>query len=205
MKSIFIKCLVKKNVAQQHILFMYCGQWLCWLCFALVLLCLHSLCYSSLEKYPINTCRWCWGNCISMYWCILTVTRFFYDGFKVNRYYWEILILIRKFLIVVFIIIFRSILLYQIYGMTLVVQAGEMLFIHHWLKMTTALLIHILFHPYISGRQFRLELWSLLAMLITLFASLYVDQVNQGVPAVVLSGAVLVLHVVVVLGTLHSV
>jgi hypothetical protein len=116
------------------------------------------------------------------------VLRFFYDGFKLNRYYWEILILIRKFLIVVFIILFRSNLLYQIYGMTLVVQA--------------ALVLHILFHPYISGRQFRLELWSLLAMLITLFASLYVDQIEKGLPATILSACVLVLHVLVVIGFL---
>jgi hypothetical protein len=52
------------------------------------------------------------------------IVRFFYDGFKPHRYYWEILIITRKLLIVVFIIIFRNNILHQIYGMMFVVQAG---------------------------------------------------------------------------------
>jgi hypothetical protein len=44
---------------------------------------------------------------------IQMILRFFYDGFKSNRYYWEIVIVLRKFLLVMFIIIFRDNLLHQ--------------------------------------------------------------------------------------------
>jgi len=116
------------------------------------------------------------------------VLRFLYDGFKPDRYYWEMVIVLRKFLIVVFIIILRGDqIIHQILGMTFVVQA--------------ALLIHVLFRPYTSGRQYRLELMSLVAILITLFASLYIyDDSNASTDALSLSLStiVLVLNVFVV-------
>ena len=64
-----------------------------------------------------------------------------------------------------------------------------------------SLILHILLHPYTSGRQYRLELWSLTAILITLFLSLYIiEGINKGVAAVALSACVLVVHIFVVLG-----
>jgi hypothetical protein len=53
------------------------------------------------------------------------VLRFFYDGFKSKQYFWEVIILFRKFLIAVFIILFRSNILHQVYGMMYVIQAGN--------------------------------------------------------------------------------
>jgi len=88
-----------------------------------------------------------------------------------------------------FIIIFRDQILHQIYGMTFVIQA--------------AVLVHILLHPYTSGRQYRLELWSLIAILATLLLSLYIVQgINQGEAAVALSGIVLVFHLLVIIAFL---
>src|SRR5688500_1567103 len=74
----------------------------------------------------------------------------------------------------------------------------------------SALLAHIIFHPYLSGRQFRLELWSLLIMLVTLGISLYIPTFNvdgnnpEKIAAYVLSSVVLVLNVVVMLGSCSS-
>jgi len=114
------------------------------------------------------------------------VLRFLYDGFKGNRFYWEIVIMLRKFLIVVAITIAPT-LLYQVYGMTFIVQA--------------ALLLHLLLHPYTSGRQFRLELWSLVAMIMTLFTNLYViEEQNSVAVSLGLSILVLVIHIAVVIG-----
>jgi hypothetical protein len=56
---------------------------------------------------------------------IQMVLRFFYDGFKPKRYYWELVIVIRKFLIVVAIIVGRSNPLNQIYTFVWIVQAGN--------------------------------------------------------------------------------
>jgi hypothetical protein len=122
---------------------------------------------------------------------VQTVLRFFYDGFKAKRYYWEMVIVIRKFLIVVAIIVGRSNPLNQIYAFVWIVQA--------------ALLAHIIFHPYLSGRQFRLELWSLLIILVTLGISLYIPTFNETggpekIAAYVLSSVVLVLNLIVILG-----
>ena len=64
-----------------------------------------------------------------------------------------------------------------------------------------ALLAHLLLHPYISGRQFRLELWSLVAILITLLTNLYVlEQNNNSSIALTLSSIVLIIHIFVILG-----
>lgn len=64
-----------------------------------------------------------------------------------------------------------------------------------------ALLGHLLLHPYVSGRQFRLELWSLVAMLITLLTNLYIIEKNYSESVgLALSSIVLILHIVVVLG-----
>jgi len=123
------------------------------------------------------------------------ILRFFYDGFKPNRYYWELAIAFRKFLLVMFIIIFRDQILYQIYGMTIVIQI--------------AVLFHILLHPYTSGRQYRLEMWSLVAILCTLLLSLYIVQgIMQGENKVALSnetviafsGVILLVHLLVIIG-----
>lgn len=51
------------------------------------------------------------------------IIRFLYDGFKHNRFYWEIVIMYRKFLITI-VITLAPTLLYQIYSMTFIVQAG---------------------------------------------------------------------------------
>ena len=54
------------------------------------------------------------------------VLRFFYDGFKTKRYFWEIIILVRKFLVTVAIILARIRgTLYQIYGFVWIIQAGN--------------------------------------------------------------------------------
>jgi len=122
---------------------------------------------------------------------IQVVLRFFYDGFKPKRYYWEILIVLRKFLLVVALILGRaSGTLDQIYGFLWIVQA--------------ALLAHIILHPYLSGRQFRLELWSLLVILITLGVSLFIPTLGRSqsevITAYFLSSIVLVLNVVIFIG-----
>jgi len=115
------------------------------------------------------------------------VLRFLYDGFKPKQYFWEVLILLRKLLIAVFIILFRNNVLHQIYGMMYVIQAG--------------LVLHILFHPYTSGRQFKLETWSLLSILVTLFVSLYiVEESNNSFWAYFLSACVMILNLLVILG-----
>ena len=63
------------------------------------------------------------------------------------------------------------------------------------------MILHILLHPYTSGRQYRLELWSLMAILITLFLSLYIiEGINKGTAAIVLSALVLIVHLLVVIG-----
>jgi len=121
---------------------------------------------------------------------IQMVLRFFYDGFKPKRYYWEIIILMRKFLLVVALIAGGANgNLDQIYGFLWIVQA--------------ALLAHIIFHPYISGRQFRLELWSLLVILVTLGATLYIPTLDNSeeslIVAYFLSSFVLVINIVVIL------
>lgn len=60
-----------------------------------------------------------------------------------------------------------------------------------------------MFRPYISGRQFRLELWSLLAMLITLGASLYIPTLSQDSAAsYAISGLVFALNIIVIGGNL---
>jgi hypothetical protein len=67
--------------------------------------------------------------------------------------------------------------------------------------LQASLILHILLHPYTSGRQYRLELWSLTAILVTLFLSLYIiEGINKGVAAVALSAVVLIVHIFVVLG-----
>ena len=54
------------------------------------------------------------------------VLRFFYDGYKPSHYYWEFIILMRKFLIVVAINIGAiSGVLTQLYGFLWVIQAGR--------------------------------------------------------------------------------
>ena len=64
------------------------------------------------------------------------------------------------------------------------------------------MLIHIVFRPYISGRQFRLELWSLLSILITLGVSLYIPTIPQNSPAAyVLSAIVFLINIIVIAGT----
>lgn len=53
------------------------------------------------------------------------VLRFFYDGFKPKRFYWEIVIILRKFLLVVVIMLGRlNGPLTQIYGFLMIVQFG---------------------------------------------------------------------------------
>jgi len=42
-----------------------------------------------------------------------------------------------------------------------------------------SLIFHILCHPYISGRQFRLELWSLVAILLTVGLSLFIPSIGE--------------------------
>lgn len=126
------------------------------------------------------------------------IIRFLYDGFKHNRFYWEIVIMYRKFLITI-VITLAPTLLYQIYSMTFIVQAGILLDLLS--NHPKALLAHLLLHPYISGRQFRLELWSLVAMLITLLTNLYIIEKNYSENVgLALSSIVLILHIVVVLG-----
>eukprot|EP01119_Soliformovum_irregulare_P011749 TRINITY_DN2976_c2_g1_i1.p1 TRINITY_DN2976_c2_g1~~TRINITY_DN2976_c2_g1_i1.p1 ORF type:complete len:1897 (-),score=487.17 TRINITY_DN2976_c2_g1_i1:31-5721(-) len=99
---------------------------------------------------------------------IQIVLRFFYDGFKEKKFYWEIVIVLRKFLLVVALIIGRrNGGLAQIYGFLWIIQA--------------ALLMHITLRPYLSARQFRLELWSLLALLITLGVALFIPTLQQNV------------------------
>lgn len=116
------------------------------------------------------------------------ILRFFYDGFKNKHYFWEIVNTLRKFLIAIAIIIARIRgAVYQLYGFVWIIQA--------------ALLLHIVFRPYISGRQFRLELWSLLAMLITLGASLYIPTLAQDSAAsYTISGLVFALNIIVIGG-----
>jgi hypothetical protein len=54
------------------------------------------------------------------------VLRFFYDGFKPKRFFWEIVIILRKFLITMAIIVSRTRgALFQIYGFVWIVQAGK--------------------------------------------------------------------------------
>lgn len=62
-----------------------------------------------------------------------------------------------------------------------------------------ALLIHLLFHPHVSGRQHRLELVSITSILCTLFVSLYlIEQSNS--PAVEgISIVLLIVHSFVIL------
>jgi len=140
---------------------------------------------------PLFVMGMLWKYRISENHHIQNVLRFFYDGFKPKRYYWEIIILLRKFLLVVALILGRANgNLDQIYGFLWIVQ--------------TALLVHITFHPYISGRQFRLELWSLMVILVTLCVSLYIPTLGNShgdqVTAYFLSTFVMVINVVVILG-----
>jgi hypothetical protein len=51
------------------------------------------------------------------------VLRFFYDGFKSKRYYWEIVIMVRKFLVVVAITVGKTP-SDQIYGFIVIIQVG---------------------------------------------------------------------------------
>jgi len=65
------------------------------------------------------------------------VLQFFFDGFKPQKYYWEITILFRKLLLSVIIIGARAAgSLVQIYSFLLVIQVS--------------LLVHIVFRPYTS-------------------------------------------------------
>jgi len=92
--------------------------------------------------------------------------------------------MLRKFLIVVAIIVSSSV-ENQLYGMIFVVQA--------------ALLLHVLFRPYTSGRQFRLELWSLTSLILTLFTDLYsVEQSQSSSVSLALSSFVLIMHIFII-------
>lgn len=119
---------------------------------------------------------------------IIMVCRFLADGYKADRFYWEVVIVLRKCLIVACIILFRSNVRHQIYTITFIIQA--------------ALIIHVLYHPYNSTRQHRLELWSLFVLLITLFVSLFVLEQNYAVnsfESISLSAATLVIHIALIL------
>lgn len=64
-----------------------------------------------------------------------------------------------------------------------------------------ALIAHIIFHPYLSGRQSRLELWSLVVITITLCVTLFLPTLtSDDVAAYVLSFLVLFLNLFVILG-----
>eukprot|EP01114_Cavostelium_apophysatum_P016006 TRINITY_DN4487_c0_g2_i2.p1 TRINITY_DN4487_c0_g2~~TRINITY_DN4487_c0_g2_i2.p1 ORF type:complete len:1122 (-),score=253.37 TRINITY_DN4487_c0_g2_i2:85-3450(-) len=114
------------------------------------------------------------------------VVRFFYDGYKPQYYYWEIAVVIRKFLLVVIIIVADGA-VYQIYAFIFVVQA--------------ALLAHAIGKPYTSGRQFHLELWSLVVILITIGASLFIPTLKSSSDgaALAISWVLFLLNVFVVL------
>jgi len=69
-----------------------------------------------------------------------------------------------------------------------------------------ALLVHMVFHPYISGRQFRLELWSLITIVVTLAGTLFIPTLSTDPAAqksaYILSFFVLFLNVIVLLAFL---
>jgi hypothetical protein len=64
-----------------------------------------------------------------------------------------------------------------------------------------ALLLHIIWKPFISGRQMRLELWSLLVILITLGASMFVPTISAQSPAAyAISAIVMILNFLIFAG-----
>jgi len=52
------------------------------------------------------------------------VVRFFYDGYKHKHFYWEIVVMLRKFLLVVVLVVGNT-LTYQLYGFVWILQAGK--------------------------------------------------------------------------------
>lgn len=105
---------------------------------------------------------------------------FFYQGYKPNRYYWEILIFFRKLAMVIFIVAFSTDIVNSVYTLIFVMQG--------------ALLIHLLFHPHVSGRQYRLELVSISSILATLIVGLYLIDNQDSSSATALSIILVIVH-----------
>jgi len=112
--------------------------------------------------------------------------RFFSEGYKSNRYYWEVLVLFRKLAMTLCIVFFANDIVNAVYSLIFVIQG--------------TLLIHLLLHPHVSGRQHRLELYSISSILGTLFVGLYLlEGENSDEVSYVLSIILLIAHIFVIL------
>eukprot|EP01113_Clastostelium_recurvatum_P014143 TRINITY_DN1765_c0_g1_i2.p1 TRINITY_DN1765_c0_g1~~TRINITY_DN1765_c0_g1_i2.p1 ORF type:complete len:964 (+),score=147.57 TRINITY_DN1765_c0_g1_i2:363-3254(+) len=96
------------------------------------------------------------------HYALKVIMHFFSDGFKVKHYYWEIVILLRKFLIVVMLMVFSKNSQYQLLGILWVI--------------IISVLVHSLLRPFNSGRLRLLEMLSLMVSLATLACTLYIND-----------------------------
>eukprot|EP00997_Jenningsia_sp_PLL12_P002447 NODE_1422_length_1168_cov_95.188561_g1166_i0.p1 GENE.NODE_1422_length_1168_cov_95.188561_g1166_i0~~NODE_1422_length_1168_cov_95.188561_g1166_i0.p1 ORF type:complete len:330 (+),score=73.99 NODE_1422_length_1168_cov_95.188561_g1166_i0:26-991(+) len=90
---------------------------------------------------------------------------FLYEGYAVNRYYWESVISTRKMFVVLASVIFASNMRHQVYATLMVLLSASAL--------------HLIFHPYCFRMLHNLESLSLTTLVITLNACLLYNQPNS--------------------------